>query len=363
VGHTHTPSPQHDILAVVLGSAINQDGRSSGLTAPNGPSQQAVIRLALHDAGLEACGVHTLEMHGTGTPLGDPIEVGAAAAVFVASIGKAAPQVAGMRPGPLELSAAKSQMGHTEPAAGATGLCRAVFRLGAGCALGMLHLSSVNPYVADTLSGHSARHVFLPRGPSPAATTGAESGAVGVSGFAFQGTNAHVVVGRWAGGYVSYIYIYMCVCICMYIHHSCKFNAVHGYFGVPTQDFCCLTLCIAKLCRMLGMELPCPATRAAQFAWERRPYWFAPPPHRFVSSHLGTDSSSCLFECDLHHAAMSFLHEHAVNGRSILPGMAMLEVAHAATATAILGEADHPHALSASLMEACGWYLLLPRYC
>ena len=142
-------------LALVAGAAVNQDGRSSSLTAPNGPSQQQVVRLALQDARLAASDVSTLEMHGTGqwggcgiamrltpssacagcaclpsrvcrmppcagTALGDPIEVGAALAVF----GTKQPA----RQQPLELSAAKTTVGHAEPAAGAVGTLRAMFR-------------------------------------------------------------------------------------------------------------------------------------------------------------------------------------------------------------------------------------------
>ena len=70
------------ILAVVRGSAVNQDGRSGGLTAPNGPAQEAVIRAALAAAGVAPDAIGYIEAHGTGTPLGDPIEVGALGAVF-----------------------------------------------------------------------------------------------------------------------------------------------------------------------------------------------------------------------------------------------------------------------------------------
>ena len=70
------------VLAVVRGTAINQDGRSQGPTAPNGPAQQAVVRRALQEAGIAPAEVDYVECHGTGTPLGDPIEVQALGAVL-----------------------------------------------------------------------------------------------------------------------------------------------------------------------------------------------------------------------------------------------------------------------------------------
>ena len=69
-------------LALVESGFALQDGRSSGLTAPNGPSQQDVIRAAIEIAGLLPAGMTALEMHGTGTALGDPIEIGAICAIF-----------------------------------------------------------------------------------------------------------------------------------------------------------------------------------------------------------------------------------------------------------------------------------------
>ena len=91
-------------LAIVHGSAVNQDGRSSSLTAPNGPSQQAVVRGSIECADVMLAQYEQHEMHGTGTALGDPIEVGAACAVLL--------QQQKVRRGPLTLAAAKSTCGH-----------------------------------------------------------------------------------------------------------------------------------------------------------------------------------------------------------------------------------------------------------
>lgn len=107
-------SSDSTILGYLVGSAVNQDGRSSALTAPNGPSQQDVIRSALSSGGVAAPEITHLQMHGTGTPLGDPIELGAATTVL---IGKTAVD----RAIPLQLTSAKSFMGHAEPAAALSG--------------------------------------------------------------------------------------------------------------------------------------------------------------------------------------------------------------------------------------------------
>ena len=108
------------ILAIVRGSAVNQDGRSGGLTAPNGPAQEAVIRAALEIAEIDPGAVSYIETHGTGTPFGDPIEVGALGAVF----GKTA-----MRSRPLIIGSVKSNIGHLEAAAGMAGLIKVVLGL------------------------------------------------------------------------------------------------------------------------------------------------------------------------------------------------------------------------------------------
>jgi hypothetical protein len=139
--------------AILLGTAVNQDGRSSSLTAPNGPSQQQVIRAALLDSGLDAAQWQAVEMHGTGTALGDPIEIGAAFAVAAA--------------GMLSLSAAKSRLGHAETAAGAIGITHAVQCLGSAARQPMLHLAAFNPYVSSILAAEGAPRACIPRQVRP----------------------------------------------------------------------------------------------------------------------------------------------------------------------------------------------------
>ena len=98
-GEGDQPPPLLSSTRVVIrGSAVNQDGRSSSLTAPNGPAQQGAIRAALLAGDVEAGAVGLLEMHGTGTPLGDPIEVGAAVAVLQVRRGVPWPTLLGPPP-------------------------------------------------------------------------------------------------------------------------------------------------------------------------------------------------------------------------------------------------------------------------
>jgi acyl transferase domain-containing protein/acyl carrier protein/ubiquinone/menaquinone biosynthesis C-methylase UbiE len=167
------------VLAVIRGSAVNQDGRTSGLTVPSGPSQQAVIRAALHQAGVTPAEVGYVEAHGTGTALGDPIELGALGAVF--GSGRAADT-------PLRVGSIKTNLGHLESAAGVAGLIKVVLALQHDAIPPHLHFTQPNPLVA-----WAELPVEIPT-RSLAWPAGARPRLAGVSSFGFGGTNAHLVV-------------------------------------------------------------------------------------------------------------------------------------------------------------------------
>ncbi|NET60101.1 MAG: AMP-binding protein, partial [Symploca sp. SIO2E6] len=127
-----------NILAQIKGTAVNQDGRSNGLTAPNGPAQQAVIRQALANAGVEPAAISYCEAHGTGTSLGDPIEVNSLKEVLMK--GRSLEQ-------PCWLASVKTNIGHLEAAAGIAGLIKVVLALQHGKIPPHLHLQQLNPYI------------------------------------------------------------------------------------------------------------------------------------------------------------------------------------------------------------------------
>ncbi len=166
------------VYAVIRSTAVNHDGPSSGLTVPSGPAQQALLARALGDAGVAPHEIDYVECHGTGTPLGDPIEAGALGAV----IGRHHPPQA-----PLVVGSVKTNIGHLEAAAGIAGLIKVALALAHREMPASLHFEEPNPHIAwqDLRLRVATAHAPWPsRGKRRA----------GVSAFGLSGTNAHVVL-------------------------------------------------------------------------------------------------------------------------------------------------------------------------
>lgn len=163
------------ILALIRGSAIGQDGRSNGLTAPNGPAQEEVIRRALASARITPRQISYVETHGTGTALGDPIEVQALSAALAEG-----------RQQPVMIGSVKTNIGHLESAAGIAGLIKTILMLQHGQIPPNLHFQKPNPLIP-----WAELPVTVPQQLAPWQN---EEKHAGVSSFGFSGTNAHVVL-------------------------------------------------------------------------------------------------------------------------------------------------------------------------
>ncbi|MFD5028608.1 SDR family NAD(P)-dependent oxidoreductase [Streptomyces sp. NPDC058373] len=164
------------VLAVVRGTAVNQNGRGTRLSAPSEPAQIDLYRLALERAGVEAGDVGMVEAHGPGTAVGDPIEFAAVAAVY----GKGRDRCA--------LGSVKTNIGHTEPVSGVAGLLKAIASLRHGMVPASLHFNSWNPQIDP-----SGTRLFVPTDTTEwPVRNGARLAAV--SSFGISGTNAHVVL-------------------------------------------------------------------------------------------------------------------------------------------------------------------------
>jgi acyl transferase domain-containing protein/NADPH:quinone reductase-like Zn-dependent oxidoreductase/nucleoside-diphosphate-sugar epimerase len=166
------------VLALLRGTAINQDGRTNVLTAPSGLAQQAVVREALADGAIAPDDISYVEAHGTGTALGDPIELEALAAVF------------GERPAArrVMLGSAKTNIGHLEAAAGIAGVIKVVMAMRARAVAPHLHFTAPNPHFDLAASPFRIPTTLEPW------TAGDGPRRAGVSSFGFGGTNAHIVL-------------------------------------------------------------------------------------------------------------------------------------------------------------------------
>ncbi|MDP7729211.1 type I polyketide synthase [Mycobacterium sp. TY813] len=164
------------VLALIRGSAINQDGRSNGMTAPNALAQRDVITTALKQAEVTAESVHYVEAHGTGTILGDPIEFESLSATYGRGEGRCA------------LGAVKTNLGHLEAAAGVAGLIKAILAVEHGYIPRNLHFTRWNPAIDA-----SSTRLFVPTEGTPWPDASGPRRAA-VSSFGLSGTNSHVVI-------------------------------------------------------------------------------------------------------------------------------------------------------------------------
>ena len=168
------------IWGIIKGSAINQNGASAGLPVPNGPAQERVIEDALARAGVEACEVDYLEAHGTGTELGDSIELRALAAVY----GR------GRDPErPLLVGSCKTNLGHLEWAAGMASLMKTVMAMRKHVIPRHLHFRDPNPNFDWEILP-----LQVTSSPVDWPSNGERAPLASINSFGLSGTNAHLIV-------------------------------------------------------------------------------------------------------------------------------------------------------------------------
>lgn len=276
--------PGQRAMAVVRGTAVNQDGRSSGLTAPNGPSQTKLLLRALRQAGGAAGMPQFVAVHGTGTPLGDPIEMGALGQVG-GSRGNSYGNGDRASAQPVVLGSVKSCYGHTEGAAGLTGLLMAAMATSQQCSAPVLHLRSINPYVEAALAD------WCKSGPWAAAVPRQQQAAqqaaqlAGTSSFGMSGVNAHALVSASAEGAVT--------------------STGAAFSG----------------------QLP-----------QRQRLWPLPPMHPLL--HLGAAvQQRAVLSCTLWRPHLAYLRQYSLGGEATLPAAAVLELMAASGAMVNDGKA------------------------
>nr|WP_309227868.1 MULTISPECIES: sulfolipid-1 biosynthesis phthioceranic/hydroxyphthioceranic acid synthase [unclassified Mycolicibacterium] len=164
------------ILAVIRGTAANQDGHTVNIATPSDAAQTAVYRAALTAAGVDPGTVGMVEAHGTGTPVGDPIEYASLAKVYGVD-------------GPCALASVKTNMGHAQAASGAVGLMKAVLALQHGVVPQNLHFTRLPDQLAQIPT-----NLFVPQQATPWCTNGHHARRAAVSSYGLSGTNVHAIL-------------------------------------------------------------------------------------------------------------------------------------------------------------------------
>ena len=172
------------IYGVIRGSALNHGGKTNGYSVPNPRAQSAVIAMALRDAGVEPRHVSYIEAHGTGTKLGDPIEIAALAQAFRAST---------QDTGFCAIGSVKSNIGHCESAAGVAGLSKVLLQMKHGQLVPSLHSEILNPHIDFPATPFEVVQTLRPW--TRPVVDGVERPRIaGLSSFGAGGSNAHLVI-------------------------------------------------------------------------------------------------------------------------------------------------------------------------
>jgi acyl transferase domain-containing protein len=174
------------IFAVIKASAVNNDGKSAGLTVPNGISQEQLMRTALNHSNLSNIDISYIEAHGTGTSLGDPIEVDSINKVYGASR---------TQENPLYLGSVKTNIGHLESAAGIASIIKTIICLRNQKIYKLLHFHNLNPHIKLGTTRLATETIYWPTDSKPR--------TAGVNAFGFSGTNAHIIMQEFSSAEIE----------------------------------------------------------------------------------------------------------------------------------------------------------------
>lgn len=304
-----------NIYAAIRGSSINQGGRSSGLTAPNGPAQTALIRTALQSVGLSAARLRVISVHGTGTPLGDPIEVGALSQALPKNGHKVTKNDA-----PVTLLSNKSIFGHTEGTAGIAGLLLSVATLQNQAVPQVMHLRSINPYVSTAMEDWSTtpNAVFARALRQTAPTIQREGNLVaGTSSFGMSGVNAHMLVSTTGDG-------------------------MQDTKSIVSDGFICVRTTFVVI-----LPTPNPVPTHQNHLQQIVPVWQRSRHHVLVRPHallqcVSTSTNSLTYSFSPG-TSTAFLFDYQLCGKVLLPAAAFLEMSAAIAVTCLENAAPVLH--------------------